>query len=64
MREDKIYKLKILILDYEREKETLSEMVQSWKEGDPMSDPGLQYEQELEVDKAYKAIIDYVKTSM
>ena len=64
MKEDKIYKLKSLIRDYEEESEKLTEMLQLWEEGDPMSDPGLQYEQGGKIDKAYKKIIDYAKNEM
>ncbi len=64
MREDKIWKLETLIRDYKEESEKLTEMLQLWEEGDPMSDPGLQFEQEGKIDKAYKKITDYAKTSM
>lgn len=65
MSEDKIYKLKSLIRDYEELKEELSTMIDLWNNhDDPMSDPGLQYEKECEVDKAYKAITEFAKNGM
>lgn len=65
MREDKIYKLKSLIRDYEELKNNLHIMIDLWNNhDDSMSDPGLQYEKECEVDKAYKKITEFAKNEM
>lgn len=60
--EDIIYELKYLIKSWERSKEILKEMIEDWKEyDDPGSDPGLQYEQEMEVEKRWEKIKEYCK---
>ena len=60
---DKIYKLKQLISEYEDETRELSEMIDRWSHyDDPSSDPGLQYEQELKVEDAYNQIVEFTKT--
>ena len=64
MREDNIYNLKSLIRDYEELAEELANMIDNWNDGDPTSDPGLQYEKELEMDKAYNKIIEFAKNKM
>lgn len=61
-RDDFIYKLKELISEYEDDVYYLEEMIDDWeKHDDPCSDPGLQYEKELEVDRSFKSIIQFVK---
>jgi hypothetical protein len=60
--QDNISKLKSLIEDYEEEKRELRNMVSNWEDGDPMSDPGLQYEQESKVDAAYNTIVEFAQT--
>jgi hypothetical protein len=60
--EDKIYKLKSLISDYETELRRLQEMIFAWKNyNDSGSDPGLQFEQENEVEKHYNKIKNFLK---
>lgn len=62
-RQDKIYKLKELISIHEHESYELTRMRERWNDhDDPGSDPGLQYEQELIVEKSYYKIIEYIKT--
>lgn len=62
-REDNIYILKQFIEDYEDESRELTEMVYRWNHyDDPGSDPGLQYEQEMKVEKAYNKIVEFIKT--
>ena len=60
--EEDIRKLKNLISDYEEERDELSAMVSRWEDhDDPGSDPGLQYEQENRVAKAYNRVVEYAK---
>jgi len=61
-REMFIIKLKWLIQEYEEEVSELRLMKDRWEEGDPGSDPGLQYEQEMKIDSAFKAIQTYLKS--
>jgi hypothetical protein len=54
--------LKILISDWEEEKDRMKEMKTYWEEfDDPGSDPGLQYEQEMKMDEAFERIVDFCK---
>ncbi len=60
--EEGIRKLKELIGYYDEEKEELESMQKRWEEhDDPGSDPGLQYEQEHKVIKAYNNVIVHAK---
>lgn len=60
--EDIIYKLKSLISDWENEKENLHNMVSDWEEyDDPGSDPGLQFEQEMKVEKCWDKLSKFCK---
>lgn len=64
MRAEKIKKLKSLIRDYEYLTQELSQMIDLWENhDDPTSDPGLQYEKECEIDRAYLDISDFVKNN-
>jgi hypothetical protein len=59
----KIEKLNILIQEYKEEQEKLEQMVENWEnEDDPMSDPGLQYEQETRIESIYNKIKEFAKT--
>lgn len=61
--DEKIEELENLIRDYKEEQENLEQMVTNWEdEDDPMSDPGLQYEQEGKVEAIYNKIKEYSKT--
>lgn len=65
LKSDIVNELKRYIIDYEDECNTLEDMVEAWNEyGDPDSDPGLQYEQELRVSNAYDEIKSYVINNM
>jgi hypothetical protein len=60
-----IYNLKSLIDDFESESETLSNMIDNWSNhNDPMSDPGLQYEQEMLVDKCWNDLVIFCKNNV
>ena len=61
--EDKIRTLKDLISEYEDEVSILDDMNYSWENyGDPGSDPGLQFEQAMKIESAYKEIVEFTKT--
>lgn len=57
--EDKIKKLEQLIGDYNELKSELEQMIINWDNGDPLSDTGLQYEKEMQIESAYKKIKQY-----
>lgn len=61
-REDIIYDLKERISDYEDALEELREILNPWDNVDPGFDPGLQYEKELEVDRAFNKLVELCKT--
>ncbi len=56
-----ISKLKSLIRDWEEEKEKLQEMQYLWEQGDPGSDPGLQYEQENKINQCWDKLSAFAK---
>ncbi|MFA5366691.1 MAG: hypothetical protein WC333_02305 [Dehalococcoidia bacterium] len=58
--DDSIREIKSLIDDYEMEKRRLEDMIDAWENGgDPCSDPGLQYEQEMRVEETYRRILKF-----
>lgn len=60
--EEIIRNLKNLIHEYEHEREVLSNMVYSWEEfSEPSSDPALQYEQEMIVEKCWDELSKFCK---
>ena len=62
IREDFLFYLKEHIRDYEYEKRELSMMVNDWNtHSDSEYDPGLQYEQEMKVDKLFNNIFEFVE---
>jgi hypothetical protein len=62
LQDEIIYELKMLISDWEEEKDRMKEMKTYWEEfDDPGSDPGLQYEQEMKMDEAFERIVAFCK---
>ncbi len=62
-REENIKKLKRLIEDYEDELQEAVDMIRRWNEqDDPMSDPGLQYEQSNKVDASYEKVVEFAQS--
>lgn len=60
-----IQQLKSLINDYDMLSQELENMVFLWeKHDDPMSDPGLQFEKECEVEAAYLKIVNFASTML
>ncbi len=58
---ENIRELKWLIEDFENVNLELVDMVSSWEvHGDPGSDPGLQYEKEMEREEAYNKIKAFI----
>ncbi len=60
--EQAIQELEILIDLYKMEKRELDEMNERWENGDPESDPGLQYSQEMKIEDAFEHIKIFVKS--
>lgn len=61
-REEIISKIERKIERYNEEVTRLNDMREAWdKFGDPTSDPGLQFSQELEVDRKFMEILMFVK---
>ena len=61
-REDFIYYLKEHIRDYEYEKKELGLMRNDWNNhADSEYDPDAQYEQEMKVDKLFRAIFEFTE---
>lgn len=61
--EEKIKKLTDLIEEFNDEQRRLVEMRHQWEDhDDPTSDPGLQFEQECRVEKAFKNVVEYAKS--
>lgn len=59
---DIIRTLKALIRDWEYENQYLEDMIADWEEhNDPGSDPGLQYEQEMKVEKCWNELSKFCK---
>lgn len=60
-----IDRLKWLIQDWEEEVQCLEEMVDNWENhDDPGSDPGLQFEQEMKIERHWKEIADFCKDNL
>lgn len=59
---DHIRALNWLIREYEEDSDELHRMIDLWdNHDDPMSDPGLQFEQSEKVEQKYKKVIKYLE---
>ena len=58
---DKMKKLESLIENYNELQSELNQMIINWEQySDPLSDQGLRYEKECQMEKAYEKIKQYI----